>query len=129
MKRITVLVAALVLAACSARHPAPGAYVWRGGDGTRQEIIIIHGDCVAYNYIKEDGNYAASVGPLEKKGRYPHYTYRYRLDGSDFTITASFTEDGQLEAGLVGRIVWGTEGLNIETRLPLHFSANFQQTD
>ena len=130
MKRIAVLVAALVLAACSARHPVPGTYVWRGDDGTRLlEIHIIHGDCVAYNAFTEDGQQIASVGPLEKKGRYPHYTYRYRQDGSDFTITASFTEDGQLEAGLVGRIVWGTEGLNIETRQPLHFSANFQQTD
>lgn len=130
MKRIAVLVAALVLAACSTRQPAPGNYISVTDTG-RKEIHIVHGDCVAFNLEDEDGQMRASVGPFEKKGRYPHYTYRYRQDGSDFTIDATFT-DGGLQAHLVGRLVWGSNTVHVETTKLQPFTleaANFQQTD
>lgn len=132
MKRIAVLVAALVLAACSARHPAPGTYVWRGDDGARLlEIHIIHGDCVAYNAFTEDGQQIASIGPFETKGRWPRYTYTCRQGGSDLTIMARFTGE-TLEADIAGRTVWGSHTTDIETTKTLPFTleaANFQQTD
>lgn len=135
MKRIIALLAvALVgLAACSQRQPAPGSYAITT-DAGRKEIHIIHGDCVAFNLEDPDGQMLASVGPFEKKGRYPRYTYKYRQGGSDFTITASFT-DGAIDAQLCGRLVWGSNTIDLETTKPLTFTltvedtANFQQTD
>lgn len=128
MKRIAVLLAALVVAACSGRQPAPGSYV-QTDDLGRKEIHIVHGDCVALNLEDSSGTMLASVGPFKKKGRYPHYTYRYRQGGSDITITARFADDGQLEAKLAGRVVWGSTTVEVETPNWLVFSANFQQTE
>jgi len=127
MKRIAVILAALVVAACSGRQPAPGCYA-QTDDLGRKEIHIVHGDCVALNLEDSSGAMLASVGPFEKKGRYPRYTYRYRQGGSDITITARF-DDGQLEAKLAGRVVWGSTTVDVETPNWLVFSANFQQTE
>lgn len=133
-RKIAILAVALVgLAACANKQPAPGSYVWRGDDGTRLlEIHIIHGDCTAYDAYTEDGQQVASIGPFEKKGRWPRYTYTCRQGGSDLTITARFDGNGQLEADIAGRTVWGSHTTDIETTKPLTFTleaANFQQTD
>ena len=125
MKRILTIAAALVVAACAQRAPAPGAYTCRDG-GTVHEIHIVHGDCVAYNLADSTGM-LLSIGPFEKKGRYPHYTYRYRQGESDFTITASFEGDG-LRARLSGVAHWSGHRIDVETPQALPFSANSQQS-
>ncbi len=127
-KIIAILVLVLALVSCSNRQPAPGCYTQVDELG-RKEIHIIHGDCVALKLEDSAGKTLASVGPFEKKGRYPKYTYRYNQGGSDITITARFMEDGKLEAKLAGRTVWGSTTVNLETPRPLTFSVNFQQTD
>lgn len=92
-------------------------------------MVIIHGDGVAFNAYADDGTQVASVGPLETKGRYPHYTYRYRQGGSDFKLVADFDTGGML-ARFAGRTVWGGRTTDYETTQALRFTlpANFQQT-
>lgn len=128
MKRIAAIVAAALvgLTACNNRQPAPGAYTYRDG-GTVHEIHIVHGDCVAYNLADSTGM-LLSIGPFETKGRYPHYTYRYRQGESDFTITASFEGDG-LQAKLYGVARWSGHRIDVETPNPLPFSANSKQSE
>ena len=129
MKKVAlILFIVLALACCSDQQPAPGCYTQTGETG-RKEIHIVHGDCVALNLEDSEGKKLASIGPFEKKGRYPKYTYRYNQGGSDITITARFMEDGKLEAKLAGRTVWGSTTVNLETPRPLTFSVNFQQTE
>lgn len=120
MKRIIALLAVLSgLVSCSQRQPAPGTYVC-STDASTKEIRIIHGDCVGFEMKDSTGETICSTGAFEKKGRYPHYKYRYKEDGSNLTITADFS-DGGIDAHIAGYAIWWGNTLHIETTKPQHF--------